>query len=92
LRNAASAATDFYRAKAAASRERGAAADERGAAAEEVSKCVVFLTEGVKAGRFDKAEILERAGGKLAADNACPIAVKFYNYQRKAEGARPAVK
>ena len=70
-----------------------ATAREQAAKKEEASKCVGFLTEGVKDGRFNKAEILERAGGQLSADNACPIATKFYNYQRKAQmGVAPAVK
>ena len=76
----------------AAAKQRGVEADHHAAKKEESSKCVVFLTEGVKAGRFDKADILEKAGGKLSADNACPIAAKFYNYQRKAEAVGPAVK
>ena len=53
-------------------------------AAVAISDCVRFLTAGVKSGAFNKAEILEKAGGKLNDQNACPVA-KGYGFGRKAE-------
>jgi hypothetical protein len=56
----------------------------QGNEAEAVSGCLRFLTQGVKDGTFAKSEILEKAGGKLSDQNACPVA-KLYGYGRKAE-------
>ena len=62
----------------------GEASDKRAADADAATDCIQFLTAGVKSGTLNKAEILEKAGGKLKIDNACPIA-KGYGYARKAE-------
>jgi hypothetical protein len=61
-----------------------AKAREQGAAAAEVSKCVDFLTAGVKSGTIKKDEVLKRVGGKLDDANACPAA-EAYGYKRKAQ-------
>jgi hypothetical protein len=71
-----------------ASQERTEESRLRGIQALDVTKCVQFLTEGVKSGTLAKAEILERASGKLNDANACPIAV-HYGFGRKAEMPAP---
>lgn len=61
---------------------------KEGDVAEAVTGCIQFLTAGVKTGAFAKAEILQKAGGKLNDQNACPVA-RQYGYGRKAD-ASPA--
>jgi hypothetical protein len=55
-----------------------------------VIDCVKYLTAGVRSGTFAKAEILQKAGGKLNDANACSIA-RAYGFGRKAENNSPAV-
>jgi len=62
----------------------GDAADVRAAAADAAADCIKYLTAGVRSGAFDKAQIVQKAGGKLNVSNACPIA-KDYGFGKKAE-------
>jgi hypothetical protein len=65
---------------------RGAAADAEAAKGQLAIDCIKYLTAGVKSGAFDKAKIVEQAGGKLNVSNACPIA-KDYGFGKKAEAS-----
>ncbi len=59
---------------------------KEGDAADAAGDCIKYLTAGVKSGAFNKAEIVQKAAGKLNVSNACPIAID-YGYGKKAEAA-----